>query len=209
MARMTTFFLVRHATNDALQKGIMYGRLPGVHLNEEGLAQAQALAERLTAFELAAVYSSPLDRALETAEPIAAHQGLEVIVDVDFSESDVGRWTGQSFKKLQRRRKWRRMLIHSSGFQFPSGEGFWDVQVRMVKGVERVRAKHPKGNIALVSHGDPLRLLVAHYLGLPLDVFRRLVIEPASLTVLHLGRGIPHLVRLNDTSHHPVAPDED
>lgn len=208
MAHMTTFFLIRHATNDALQEGIMYGRLPGVHLNQEGRAQAESLAERLSNVELDAVYSSPLDRALETAEPIAARQQLEVVVNDDLCESNIGRWTGQSFKKLQRRRRWRRMLLHSSVFQFPGGEGLWDIQVRMVKAAERARVEYPKGNVALVSHGDPLRLLVAHYLGLSLDLFRRLMIEPASMTVLHLGRGMPYLIRLNDTSHHAAPPAE-
>jgi probable phosphoglycerate mutase len=197
----TTILLIRHATNDALANKLLYGRTPGVHLNDEGRTQAQRLADRLAGLELAAVYSSPLERAVETAAPIAARQVLDVVIDPDLIEGDAGEWTGRPLDEVNESSQWREMILHSSGVPLPGGESIWDVQVRMVRAVEAMRAAHPGGTVAVVSHSDALRSLVAHYVGLSVDLFRRLVISPASITTLWLGAGVPRLVGLNDTNH--------
>jgi probable phosphoglycerate mutase len=200
---MTTFLLIRHATNDALKEQRIVGRLPGVHLNEEGQAQALALAERLASVDLAAVYASPMERTQETARPLAARHGLEVQTHLGLHEVDCGRWSGQPMEKLRRRRRWRAMALYPSGVPFPGGESAWEVQARMIAALEEIRAAHPGHTVAIVSHADPIKVAVAHYVGLPLDLFRRLTVAPASLTVLSLNGAVPRLVRLNDTSHLP------
>ncbi len=200
---MTRLLLIRHATNDLLKEGRLGGRLPGIHLNEEGRAQARALADRLAEVELAAVYSSPMERTLETAEPVAARHGLEVQIHPGLHEVDCGRWSGELLEKARRRRLWRRILASPSRVPFPGGESAWEVQQRMVAALEEIAAAHPEETVAVVSHADPIRVAVAHYVGLPLDLFRRLVIAPASLTELSLGGPVPRLVRLSDTGHLP------
>lgn len=199
---MTTFYLIRHATNDLLKEGRLGGRMPGVHLNEEGRAQAQALAERLAQAQLAAIYASPLERAQETARPLADRLGLPVRIHPGLHETDCGAWSGERIEVLRRRRLWRELNFHAAGTRFPGGgETAWEVQARMVAALEEIRAAHPQGTVAVFSHADPLRIAVAHYVGLPLDLFRRLLVEPASLTVLSLGGPWPRLLCLNDTAH--------
>lgn len=198
---MTRLYLIRHATNDALGQGLLIGRSPGIHLNAEGHAQAEALAERLAAVELNAVYSSPMERAVETAEPVARRHGLELKIHPGLNEVDTGQWTGLTVASVRRRRRWRGLWIHPAGVSFPRGETLWQVQVRVVQALENIRAAHRGGNVAVVCHADPIRVAVAHYLGLPLDLYRRLVISPASITILSFEREYPRLLRLNDTAH--------
>ncbi|HEC36316.1 MAG TPA: histidine phosphatase family protein [Anaerolineae bacterium] len=200
---MTTLLLIRHATNDALKNQLIVGRLPGVHLNEEGQAQALAVAERLAEVDLTAVYSSPMERALETARPLAARHGLEVQIHPGLHEVDCGRWSGQPVERLRRRRLWRTLVMCPSSIRFPGGENAWEVQTRMVAALEEIRVTHPGKTVAVVSHADPIKVAVAHYLGLPLDLFHRLKVAPASLTVLALDGAVPQLVRLNDIGHLP------
>lgn len=201
---MSKVFLIRHATNDALKEGVIYGRTPGVHLNEEGRAQAQALAERMSAVDLAAVYSSPLERAQETAVPLAQRQGVDVIVHPGLVETDAGEWTGQPLEEIRKLEAWQELMAYPSGVALPSGESLWQAQVRMVEAMEEIRAAHREERVAVVSHADPLRVLVAHYVGLPLDLFRRLTISPASITVFDFDAPVPRLICLNETGHLPV-----
>ncbi|MGD1993024.1 MAG: histidine phosphatase family protein [Anaerolineae bacterium] len=201
---MTKVFLIRHATNDALKDGLIYGRSPGVHLNDEGRVQAEALAERLSTVELVAVYSSPLERARETAGPLAERHGLEVIVHHGLIETDAGEWTGQSLEEVQQLEAWDQLMAYPAGVPLPDGESLWQVQVRMVQAAAEIRAAHGEGIVAVVSHADPLRVLVAHYLGLPLGLFRRLTISPASITVFDFHASVPRLICLNDRGHVPV-----
>ncbi len=200
---MTTILLIRHAANDLLREKRLGGRLPGIHLNEEGQAQALALAERLAGIGLTAIYSSPMERTLETAEPVAARLGLEVRVHPGLHEVDCGRWSGQPVEKVRRRRHWQVMALYPSGTPFPGGESAWEVQKRIVAAIEEIRAAHPEETVAAFSHADPIRVAVAYYVGLPLDLFRRLSVAPASLTVLSFKGPVPQLVCLNDTSHLP------
>ena len=197
---MTTLFLVRHAVNDFIGKGKLAGWLPGIHLNQKGVAQAQALAELLQPAKLRAVYSSPLERTLETAEPIAASHGLKVIPRPGLGEVKYGRWQGQSLKALRRRKLWPMVQRAPSLARFPEGESIPEAQARIVAELEAYRAEHksPKAAVVCVSHADMIKLAIAHYIGLPLDLYQRLVIDPASISILAVGDGHVRLLTLND-----------
>jgi probable phosphomutase (TIGR03848 family) len=198
---VTTFLLIRHGHNDFVGSHKLAGWLPDVHLNDAGRAQAQALAEGLGRFKLEAVYASPLERTMETAEPIARSQGLAVISRDGLGELKVGRWQGRTLKSLRRLKSWRRIQNRPSLFRFPEGESFAQAQARIVSELEDLRSRHrgKKSVIACVSHSDMIKLAVAHYLGLPLDLFQRLTIEPGSVSVLSIGSEHVRLIRLNDT----------
>ncbi len=204
----TTLLLIRHAFNDLLKENRIGGRTPGIRLNEQGRAEAEALAERLARLPLAAVYSSPMERARETAQPIADRHGLEVRIHPGLHEVDCGQWSGQPTSRLQEDPYWFPLRAYPSRVPFPDGENSWEVQIRVLAALEEIQRAHPGGTVAVVSHADPIRLAVAHYIGMPIDLFRRLSISPASLTVVafeplpqapHLTR--PRLVCLNDTAH--------
>jgi probable phosphomutase (TIGR03848 family) len=196
---MTTFLLIRHATNDWVRQGRLAGWTPGVHLNAEGQAQAQALGERLAFVSLAAVYSSPLERALETAQAVAGPHGLEVQVRAGIGEVQYGEWNGQSLKRLVKTPRWTALRLYPSGTRFPGGETIGEMQARVVATLNEIGTRHPQDIVAVVAHADVIKAAVAYYAGVPLDLFQRLVISPASLTVLTFGRFGPQLVRMNDT----------
>jgi len=197
---MTILLLIRHGENEYTRTGKLAGWTPGVSLNETGRKQAQALAEKLKAAPLVALYSSPLERARETAAPLAATKNLEVKIVEGIGEVRYGEWQGKSLKRLARTKLWRTVQGHPSAMQFPGGETFRQVQHRAVETIEGLAKAHPKEMIAAVSHGDVIKLIVAHYLGLSLDLFQRLMIGTASITILRLGHGQPALVKLNDTT---------
>jgi probable phosphomutase (TIGR03848 family) len=205
---MTRLLLIRHGANDAQKSGVLIGWASGVHLNQVGRDQAQALAQRLASVEVAAVYASPLERTLETAEIVAAPHGLPVVVREELGEVRIGRWTGQPLEKLRKLRLWRKVQFVPSAMRFPGGESFQEVQMRAVAELERLCTEHPKQTVAVVSHADVIKAAVAYSIGLHLDLFQRLVIAPASLTVLELGGLMPHLLCLNDISHLPVVSEE-
>ncbi len=195
---MPLFLLIRHGENDYVKQGKLAGRLPGVHLNETGRLQAQRLAERLVKAPLKAIYASPLERALETAEPLAQKLGLEVQVHPGLLETAAGAWTGQLLKTLRRTRQWKIVQLAPSRFRFPEGETFAEAQQRIVTELEALCAQHAaKDIVACVSHSDPIKLAVAYYLGLPLDHFQRLSISPGSITALMLGESSSTLLTLN------------
>ncbi len=204
----TKLLLIRHAFNDLLKEHRIGGRLPGIPLNEQGRAEAEALADRLAHIPLVAVYSSPMERARETAQYIADRHGLEVRIHPGLHEVDCGRWSGQPVSRLQEDPYWFPLRVYPSRAPFPDGENSWEVQIRALAALEEIQRAHPGGTVAIVSHADPIRLAVAHYIGLPIDLFRRLSVAPASLTVVvfeplpqapDVTR--PRLVCLNDTAH--------
>lgn len=195
---MTTLVLIRHATNDWVHKGLLAGWTPGVHLNQEGRAQAQALGERLAASHLDAVYSSPLERALETAQAVAAPHGLDVQIHEGIGEVQYGEWNGRSLRELVKRPLWRSVQIYPSGTRFPSGESIGEMQARVVAALDEIRSAHPQGIVAAVAHADVIKAAVAFFVGVPLDLFQRLVISPASVTVVGFGPFGPRLLRMND-----------
>lgn len=194
-------YLIRHGTNDLQEQGILAGWTPGIHLNQKGRTEAEALAQRLTPAKIEAVYSSPLERALETAEIIAVPHELQVVVREGLGEVRFGRWEGQPVERLRRRRLWRAGQIAPGTMRFPGGESPREMQARVVAELENLRARHPQQIIAVVSHADVIKAAVAFYIGLPLDLFHRLVVRPASLTVLELGGPVARLLCLNDTGH--------
>jgi probable phosphoglycerate mutase len=163
-----------------------------------GRQQAARLAELLGSTPLAAVYSSPLERARETAAPLAKALGLRVIPRPGLGELQVGAWQGRSLKALRRSRLWRTVQGRPSLARFPGGESFAEAQLRIVAELEALRARHRRRPFACVSHADPIKLALAHYLGLPLDLFQRLVIDPASISVLLLDSDGTRVARLND-----------
>ncbi|NIS82699.1 MAG: MSMEG_4193 family putative phosphomutase [Anaerolineales bacterium] len=198
---MTTILLIRHGENTFVGEGKLAGWLPGVHLNERGKIQAAALAEALKPIKLRAVYASPLERAVETATPLAASKSLQVVVREGLGEIHYGRWQGRSIKALQKRKLWSVVQMIPSLARFPDGESFSEAQARIVAELEALRALHhtQKSVIACVFHSDPIKLAIAHYIGLPLDLFQRLTVEPASISVLHIDKRHTRLISLNDT----------
>jgi probable phosphoglycerate mutase len=200
---MTAIYLIRHGQNDFVRKGKLPGWLPNIHLNQTGRLQAERLAESFRAIRLEAVYSSPLERALETAAALADAQGLELEIREPLGEVRIGTWEGLSLRAARRRKLWPTIQLAPSLARFPQGESFIEAQARVVGELESLRAAH-KGAIACVSHADPIKLAIAHYLGLPLDQFQRLTIEPASVSLLDVEHHSARLIRLNDT--HPAGP---
>jgi len=196
---MPLLLLIRHGENDFVKTGKLPGRLPGVHLNENGQKQAQALGEALKKVPIKALYSSPLERAIETAEPIAKARNLTIIQEPDLRDSDVGKWQGKSLKVLRHTNAWKIVQNAPSRFQFPGGESFIDLQTRIANSLENMIRKHnkPKHIIAVVFHADPIKLAVSHFLGLPLDHFQRLSCDTGSLTVLHVSELGANLIKLN------------
>jgi probable phosphoglycerate mutase len=196
---MTTLVLIRHATNDWVHKGLLAGWTPGVHLNEEGRVQAQALGTRLAGSHFDAIYSSPLERAVETAQAVAEPHSLEVQIRKGLGEVQYGDWNGQSLRKLFKKPLWRSVQIYPSGTRFPGGESIGEMQARVVAALDEIRSAHPDGIVAAVAHADVIKAAVAFYAGVPLDLFQRLVISPASVTIFGFGPFGPRLLRLNDT----------
>lgn len=196
---MTTLLLIRHGENDHVKTGKMAGRLPGVHLNERGQKQAQALGEALRDVPLKAIYSSPLERAMETSKPIANAHKLRIIQESDLMETDMGKWQGKSWKLLRLTKVWKIVENAPSRFRFPDGESFPEMQTRIANVLEAIVKKHnkPQDIVAVVFHADPIKLAVSHFLGLPLDHFQRLSCDTGSLTVLHASESGANLVKLN------------
>ncbi len=194
----TRILLIRHGLNDYVKEHRLAGRTPGVHLNEEGLAQATTLAERLASSPLAAIYSSPLERACETAAPLAERLAFTAQILDDVKETDCGEWTGQPLDELSKGDLWRQVQGCPSLFRFPGGESFAEIQARMVAALEALRLAHPGQMVAVFSHADPIKLAVAFYTGMPLDLFQRLEIAPASISELEFVPCRPRLARLND-----------
>jgi len=194
---VTVVLLVRHAVTDATGKRL-YGRAAGVHLSEEGLAQAKRVAARLAEVPVAALYSSPLERCVETAEPIAEACRLAVRVLPDVTEVDYGELTGRTFAALARTRLWRRLHAAPSTVRFPGGESLAAAQERVVETLRSLAERHSRSLVALVSHGDPIRLALAHYGGVHIDLYQRIEAAPSSISAVALD-GVPRILRLNDT----------
>jgi probable phosphomutase (TIGR03848 family) len=195
----TLVLLVRHAVTPTT--GVkLPGRAPGLHLSDEGRRQADAAAARVAKIpKLAAVYASPLERARETALPIARARSLAVRIERDLAELDVGDWTGISLKRASRKPEWSIIQRHPSGFRFPGGESFPEMQTRMTAALARLVARHPGEIIAAVSHADPIKAAVAQAMGCHLDLFQRIVVSPCSVTAIAHGPGGPIVLCVNST----------
>lgn len=207
---MPTLLLIRHGENEYVAKGRLAGRLPGVHLNEKGIQQADAVANVLANVPIKGVYSSPLERCLETARPLGDKLGLDVIPREGLLEIDFGDWQDKTIKQLRHRKLWKVVQGNPARMQFPGGETFANAQMRVVAELEALCKMHaPRDIITCVSHSDLIRLAVAYYIGTPLDLFQRISVSPASISTLHLGGSgsrvinVNHGVSLEFPHHHP------
>ena len=188
---------MRHAVT-AVTGRRLPGRAPGLHLSDEGRRQAEHAARRLARLDrVAAVYTSPLERARETAAPIARARGLGLRVERGLSELDVGAWTGITLARARRKREWTTVQHHPSGFRFPGGESFAEMQARVTDALGGLVARHPGATIVAVSHADPIKAAAAQAVGAPLDLFQRIVIAPASVTAIAYGPAGPLVLTLN------------
>lgn len=199
---MAVFLLIRHGSNDTVGK-LIPGRMPGVHLNEEGKAQAERLAERLSKLKLDAIYCSPLERTYETAVPFARHFDLPLRTSERLLEIDVGDWTGCMLQQLLGDPVWQHYNTFRAGTRAPNGELMIEVQERMVTEVERLRKEYPNGAVAIVSHGDPIKTVLAHYAGIPLDFILRIEISLASVSVISISDYGPKILCINHTGEIP------
>jgi probable phosphomutase (TIGR03848 family) len=207
---MPLLLLIRHGENEYVKTGRMAGRLPGVHLNERGQDQARALGEALKDIPITAIYSSPLERAMETAAPIANARKLQVVQNPNLMDTNVGKWQGKSLAALRLTKAWKIVQSSPSRFQFPEGESFVDLQSRVVNVIEGIVKKHnkPKDIIAIVFHADPIKMAVSHFLGMPLDHFQRLSCDTGSLTAIHASDLGANLVKLNQRPPFEFLPKE-
>jgi probable phosphomutase (TIGR03848 family) len=195
---MTTILLVRHGQNDFIGRRLA-GRLPGVHLNEAGRRQAETVAQLLAAVPLKAVYSSPLERAVETATPLARRLDLPVITRPGLMEIDFGSWTAKTMKQMQRMKAWKLVQEKPSEMRFPGGVSFAEAQQRIASEVQAIADCHkPDEMVACFSHSDAIKLAVAYFLGMPLDNFQRIAIDLTSITILNVPKeGQPHFWLIN------------
>ena len=195
----TLVLLVRHGRTPTTGTTLP-GRAKGLHLADEGRAQAEAVARRIAALEgVAAVYASPLERTRETAKPIAEALGLRVTIDRGLLECDFGDWTGGDLKALRKLPEWATVQNYPSGFRFPGGESFTEMQTRMVGAIERLVAANRGRTIVAVSHADPIKAAVAHALGTHLDLFQRIVVSPCSVSAIAYTATGPAVLAVNST----------
>ncbi|MGE5499584.1 MAG: histidine phosphatase family protein [Syntrophothermus sp.] len=181
---MTTFYIIRHGNTTA--GNMISGRTPGFHLSENGRMQAEQLAERISHIGFDAIYASPMERTQETASYLARRtdkkvETLESLIEVDF-----GRWTGKSFDELESDKVWKLFHTFRSGTPVPGGESMVDVQTRMITEIDRLRHKHPRQTVAIVSHGDPIRCTITYYAGIPLEMMLRINISTASVSIIEV-----------------------
>ena len=195
---MTRFLLIRHALTDTAGNRLT-GRMADIHLNERGTDEAKSLAQRLTALPVAAIYSSPLARAIETAFPIAASFNMQIIVDEDFNEMDFGEWTNHSISEMEHQKQFQLFNSFRSNTRIPGGELMVEAQLRMIKGIGKLRLQHSGQTVAIVSHADLIKATVAFYAGIPLDLFHRIEISPASVTIIEIFDDTARIVLVNDT----------
>ena len=221
----TLVFLVRHGTTPTTG-AVLPGRTPGLHLSDKGKAQAASVGERLKSWmqpadqkaspggganrrskktggarraAISGVYSSPLERTRETAAAIASALGTSVRTERGLLECDFGEWTGGSLKELSKRPEWTTVQRYPSGFRFPGGESFTEMQTRIVQALHRICDRHPGEAVVAVSHADPIKAAVADAVGTHLDLFQRIVISPCSVTAISYGTAGPAVLAVNST----------
>jgi len=195
----TTVVLVRHGLTETTGK-VLPGRASGLNLSDDGRTQAERAAELLgDGPPIAAIYTSPLERARQTAASIAAALGQKAVADKGLLECDFGEWTGEKLSTLMKKPEWTTVQRSPSTFRFPGGESFTEMQHRMVSALDRLRSAHPGSTIVCVSHADPIKAAVANAVGTHLDLFQRIVISPCSLSVLSWTGYGPVVLSVNTT----------
>ncbi len=205
----TLVLLVRHGKTPTTGS-VLPGRAAGLHLADDGVAQAQAVADRIRSLHesrtakkdgvgVTAVYASPMERTRETAAPIAKALGVRTRVRKGLVECDFGDWTGRKLSELAKLPEWKTVQRHPSGFRFPKGESFSEMQARMVDAINELVAEHPGETIVAVSHADTIKAAVASALGTPLDLFQRIVIGQCSVSAVLHGPEGPTVLAVNHT----------
>lgn len=195
----TVVLMVRHGQTPTTGK-VLPGRAKGLHLAAAGVKQAEAVAERIKALpRIDAIYVSPLERARETAAPIAAATGVRPVVERGLLECDFGDWTGGELAKLAKLPEWTTVQRSPSTFRFPNGESFTEMQTRMVSTIDRLAAAHRGGVIVCVSHADPIKAAVAHAMGTHIDLFQRIVISTCSVSAVAYTTSGPIVLTVNST----------
>jgi len=195
----TTVILVRHGQTPTTGTTLP-GRAAGLHLADKGIEQADRAAARLAPLDkITAVYASPLERTRETAAPIAKALGLRVKADRGLLEADFGEWTGRKLSELNKLPEWKTVQQYPSGFRFPGGESFTEMQVRITSTLARLAAQHRGETIVAVSHADPIKAALADALGTHLDLFQRIVVSPCSVSVIWYAAGGPVVLTSNST----------
>lgn len=196
---MATLLLIRHGDNDTLGK-YLAGQTLGVHLNDRGHRQAQGLVCQLSAAPIKAIYSSPLERAVETAKPLALFLNQEIQIKPGLIELNYGNWVGKPFGLLRRYKAWKMIYEKPEEVRFPDGETFVEVQTRVCAEIDNIAAAHEKQDlVAVFTHADVIRLAITHYLDMPLIGFHKFIIDPASITILVLSDGKARVPKLNQT----------
>src|SRR5215469_12432413 len=194
---MATFYLIRHANNDMVGKAIT-GWMPGVHLNADGRTQAERLARKLQGRPIRRIYTSPLERAVETAEAIAKQVGAPLEVREAFTEVPAGEWTGKTYQQREGDPRWRRYNENRGGTRIPGGELMLETQTRVVTELLCLREQHLQDTIAVVSHGDPIRAALMYFLGMPMDLFHRIEISTAAFSILRLEEWGAQVLGVNE-----------
>lgn len=195
----TLILLVRHGQTPTTGK-VLPGRASGLHLAEAGVQQAFAVAERIAEFpKIDAIYASPLERARETAAPIAKALKQRVKINKGLLECDFGDWTGEQLGTLMKKPEWSTVQRAPSSFRFPNGESFTEMQTRMVTSLDNIRTAHPGGVVVCVSHADPIKAAVAHAMGTHLDLFQRIVIGTCSVSAISYSQHGPIVLTVNST----------
>jgi probable phosphomutase (TIGR03848 family) len=197
---MTTVLLVRHGVTDANTGGILAGWTPGVHLAEKGREQAVALGQRLSGVPVAAIVASPLERCQETAaELLEGRSGLAIETDERLGECHYGQWQGQTLKSLAKEPLWKVVQSHPSAAQFPGGESLRETQARAIESIRSHNARLGDDQTWIaVSHGDVIKAILADALGMHLDAFQRIQVDPCSLSVVRYTELRPFVLRMND-----------
>jgi broad specificity phosphatase PhoE len=197
---MSLFYLIRHGEHDWLKRGIA-GRMGGVPLNAAGRAQAAALTQRLKSTVFDSVFASPMERAVETAQPLAAALGLEMKIAPEITELNFGEWNGRTFEELKADPRWARWNRERTTFRMPGGELMSEVQDRVVRFVTGLHDVNHEGTYALFSHGDAIRAALCYWLGMPMELLPRIDVDTASTSILSLDAGGPRVVCVN----HPAS----
>lgn len=199
---MARIVLLRHAHSVANEKNILAGRMAGISLSNKGRDQANSLVERIGATKFDQIAISPMQRCKETISPWIKNHGGKIPMTVDerISEVDYGSWSGKSLAVLRKKSLWKTVALHPSQMVFPEGESLLEMQSRALSSFYSLNAAKGKNPRLLVSHGDVIKSIVAHCLGMHLDQFQKLIIEPASLTIIDTDHGVSRLIRFNDVS---------
>jgi probable phosphoglycerate mutase len=206
---MTHILLIRHAVNDVMKAKKLAGWMPDVHLNDEGRQQAEDVAERLKHLPIKAIYASPLDRTRETAMPLAEALNMQVQFREGIGEVQYGEWTGQSLEDLAKHDLWKVVQMYPSGMRFPGGETLRSMQARIVNELDEINTAYPRDIVAVFSHADVIKAALAHYLGVHLDLFQRIVIDPTSVSIVTLTPFGPRVLRVNDNGPIKLEPEKE